>query len=470
MTYIRIANKNEGVNRLFLEKLGLSTKRDDENTIGQFGSGSKFAPIAALRNGLEWVNVGRDENGPYRMEFIVVNEDGIDSIYYKYTVDGEEYLKPSSFTIDAGVLSWDSYFQIFREAFSNALDEYISLGVDYSINFVDDIKYVEEEFAVYITANDELIDIVNNFDNWFSINRTPIYKTDVGSILDPIDDQSNIYHKSVHVYKQIDCQYGKALFDYELNNVTLNEERRLRDTYYAMNHVSNLWISAFQSTPSSHDYNEAYSICKKIVDNINHDRWEFAEISSYYFQHLNFDTDNALLNAWRDTYGDNAVALAPNQQSFMGNLSNIYEKRGIIIDNPTMIDALHTAHIPSLEDVIGDGAHFDFVSFEDGPKKSMFDDVMNLVRKYDPRIDTEVDEIKVFTPSGEQKNLLGVAKGSSIYLSTESFKDTSTLVGTIIHELDHVVTGLTDSDTLFRSAADKRIADLLIKIYGEASD
>ena len=84
MSYIRISNEAGNVNRLFLEKLGLSTKRDDENSIGQFGSGSKFAPIAALRNGWEWINVGTDEVGPYHMEYVSEEEGGINSIYYNW--------------------------------------------------------------------------------------------------------------------------------------------------------------------------------------------------------------------------------------------------------------------------------------------------------------------------------------------------------------------------------------------------
>ena len=46
--YIVISNKAETVSRISLEKLGFSTKRNDAKTIGQFGSGIKYAPIAAL--------------------------------------------------------------------------------------------------------------------------------------------------------------------------------------------------------------------------------------------------------------------------------------------------------------------------------------------------------------------------------------------------------------------------------------
>ena len=61
MEYIRIMNEaSNPVPRIYLEKLGISTKRDEDQTIGQFGSGVKFAPIAALRNDWEWIFAGAD--------------------------------------------------------------------------------------------------------------------------------------------------------------------------------------------------------------------------------------------------------------------------------------------------------------------------------------------------------------------------------------------------------------------------
>ena len=69
--YIKITNHlgpDGKVSRLALEKLGLSTKRNDSETIGQFGSGIKFAPIAALRNGWEWWFTGRDDRGEYFLD------------------------------------------------------------------------------------------------------------------------------------------------------------------------------------------------------------------------------------------------------------------------------------------------------------------------------------------------------------------------------------------------------------------
>ena len=84
MKYIRIYNDSNLVNRLALEKLGLSTKRNDPSSIGQFGSGIKFAPISALRKNIKWIFAGEDSNGKYMLEYVSHLEDGIDSIYYNY--------------------------------------------------------------------------------------------------------------------------------------------------------------------------------------------------------------------------------------------------------------------------------------------------------------------------------------------------------------------------------------------------
>jgi hypothetical protein len=125
MKYIRIYNDSNLVNRLALEKLGLSTKRNDPSSIGQFGSGIKFAPISALRKNIKWIFAGEDSNGKYMLEYVSHLEDGIDSIYYNYLDENTKEIvktKPSSFTLDAGCLSWEDNFQIIREAIANAVD------------------------------------------------------------------------------------------------------------------------------------------------------------------------------------------------------------------------------------------------------------------------------------------------------------------------------------------------------------
>lgn len=465
MNYIRISNKAGDINRLFLEKLGLSTKREDQNTIGQFGSGSKFAPIAALRNGWQWINVGEDNYGPYQMEYVSENENGIDCIYYKYTIGDEVTLKPSSFTLDAGVLSWDNNFQIFREAFSNALDEHILNNVPYRIDVVDEIIHEPGVFAVYITAAEELLEIVNDFDKWFDINRTPCYKNHLGNLYIPESDEINIYHKGVHIYGPIDNEGGSNIFDYSLKNVALNEERRIRDTYYASGQIAAIWQNIFHQTPESSTFAEAKEVCKRILSKVNDEHWEFAYISSYHFTtHTKMPEGNALGAAWDDMYGD-TVMVSPFQTRFIFTLESVYGKQCLVISNDILFDQLAIAGVPTVESVAGDELEFDFIEFT-GNKLDMFNIAMKIMQDYDDQINN-VNDIKIFLPNDNQNSLLGVAKDSNIYLSTRAFADMETLISTIIHELDHVTSGLKDGDREFRDLADKRIAKLVLELYGE---
>lgn len=473
MKYIKITNDVDIVNRIYLEKLGLSTKRDDANTIGQFGSGSKFAPIAALRNGWEWINVGADESGQYQMEYVSEEENGINSIFYKYTIDGEVTLKPSSFTLEAGILSWDDNFQIFREAFANALDENISNDVQYSVSVVDEIEYEQGKFSVYITADPSLVKIVDNFDYWFDINRDPIFASELGSVYEPLSNDIRIYHKGVFVYgKPSDTSNDnyESLFDYSLSNITLNEERRVRDTFYAAHQVASLLSDAFTSEPDDDFFEEAYLVCKKVINNLhNNSLWEFSHFVSYYFSdHMFHNEENsALYHAWRDIYGDNSVIVHPDQKNFVSTLKSIYNRNPVVINAPIMLNILAFSGVKTVQDVLGDEMEFDIIDLISGPKKEMLSAAIDIVSKYDERIQTRVDEIKIFHPNNQQVNLLGAARGETIYLSVSTLEDLYRTIGTLIHELDHVVTGYSDDDRGFRSLADDRIAKLVLEKYGE---
>jgi hypothetical protein len=465
MSYIKITNEISEVNRLYLEKLGLSTKRDDENTIGQFGSGSKFAPIAALRNGWRWINVGADQDGPYQMEYISKNESGIDSIYYQYTIDGEVVCKPSSFTLDAGVLSWDDHFQIFREAFSNALDEHISNNIPYSIDVVEEVVYEPGKFSVYLTASDELMKIVEDFDRWFDINRTPYYTTSYGSVYIPWTYDIAIYHKGVYVYGQVGDKNEVNLFDYTLNKVKLNEERRLRDTYYASEQIARIWMEAFLSTPDQENYDDAKKVCVRLLGSANNSHWEFAHCSPYHFDsYATYASNNALHMAWLEVYGD-SVILSPHHQRFIFTLENVYGKKCVVIDNEMLYGQLILCGVTSVDDVAGDELEFDFVEFSSGSKADMLNTAMKIMSDYDSRINA-LESIRIFVPNSSQSSLLGVAKDNSIYISTNAFSDMEVLIGTLIHELDHAVSGLKDEDREFRSLADQRIAKLVLQLYG----
>jgi len=226
--YIRIRNTSDNqmiVPRIALEKLGLSTKRDSAETIGRFGSGIKYAPIAALRKNWEWWFVGQDNNGPYYMQYVVRDEDGIDCVWYDYGTE----LKPSSFTLGAGELSWTDPFQIIREPIANAMDGVKEFGGEWSIDFVDEIGNADEyTFDVYITSSPELVDIIHNIDLYFSSNRKALFKVGGTSLLSKETSDLRVFSQNVLIAHK---ENMPSIFDYEFDIVDLNEERTLKSEW-----------------------------------------------------------------------------------------------------------------------------------------------------------------------------------------------------------------------------------------------
>lgn len=80
--YLRIANRNPASARGFfprrlLRVIGASTKRaDGAGQIGQFGTGKKLAPAAALRMGMEVHIASHDAEGPYFYSYGVLTAPG----------------------------------------------------------------------------------------------------------------------------------------------------------------------------------------------------------------------------------------------------------------------------------------------------------------------------------------------------------------------------------------------------------
>lgn len=456
MAFIKIANDAESVNRIFLEKLGISTKRNDNNTIGQFGSGSKFAPIAALRNGWRWINVGQDENGPYRMEYVVKEEAGFECVAFLYD---DKFYKDSSFTVDAGVLSWDDNFQIFREAFANALDENIANDANYSISVVDEIVDEPGKFCVYLTAAPELMEIVDEFNKYFCIEREPIFHGHNGKVFDTYDNELNVYYKGVKVNNGVNATQSLPIFDYELNGITLNEERRVRYANDIDAKIVGL-LSEIDASPKE----EALSIATEIVRCANLKRYEVDEIHDYFSDYFRPGVDRSnFRTAWVNLHGEDSCIHTFSLRPYLSHI-RMRGVKPVQIDSPFMYGLLQKAGVQTAEDVLGDQAEFDFCDLKPGLKKH-FDRAFELVSAYDTRLSTAVSDLKFFKPKEGQDELLGVARGDSIYLSFNAFRDFKTLVGTLVHELDHIVSGYTDTDNAFRSIADDRIAELIINHF-----
>lgn len=455
MKYIKIFNKSNGVNRLHLEKLGMSTKRNDPDTIGQFGSGIKYAPISAIRMGLDFAFVGFDDKGSYQLRYTVVDEDGIDAIVYDYG----NYQKPSSFTVDAGSLSWDSEWQIYREIVSNAMD-----NGNWARAIVDEINNEDGEFAIYVTASPNMMEIYNEHDKYFSRNREVIYTCDRTDIkfLQKYDRLERLYNKGVLCHTE-NTEFS-SMFDYDFPNGDLNEDRSFK-------YVSTERIKICKAIAGAKDNNLIEEILEESFDrNI----WEFNFISD---MHWSFTTPS---NNWKrqfhKMYGDNAVIVSP-EQSIVKGLSSLITAKGKKSKYCTsngMFTFLRECGIPTCEDLIDEKYEYD--TDDDVSKYPKLVEAMKIASYFEPGLLNMQKQIIVFDTKGDELMLgLTVNVGKEIndrqIMIAKHHAEGSTireLVATIIHEYDHYSSGIGDSMYReFRSLADSRISKLMTSMYKE---
>lgn len=461
--YIRIWNKADSVSRISLEKLGYSTKRNDPNTIGQFGSGIKFAPIAAIRNGMKWFFSGSDNNGEYVLEYIVQNEDGIDCIAYKYG----DHIKSSSFTLEAGSLSWSDSFQIYREPVANAMD---SAGDDknsWGIDIVDeqDIRTYPGEFCVFITATPELMKIHNDFDKYFLLNRNLVvghnYLNRV-ELYEKIDSAFRVYCHGVLVHCDNDI---KSLYDYNINSIELNEERNIKS----------LWDLEIKITSCIASMSDSDVICNLINVGTSSDADSYFEFTKINVNMLSYSMNSpSWVDAFEDIYGDNCVLY---DQIGAGMSADSHLKllgyKPVFIGNDTMYTLLSSAGVKVYTSTVNEQVHYDIdYDISNYPKlaeaieiASQFENGVSCVRS---RIGVwQSDDISVY---GKTINMDKPVDERIIIINKDHINgaNTADLVATIIHEYDHLSTGYRDGNNegrIFRDYADARIGRLMVDFF-----
>lgn len=477
MKFIKVTNTAKEVNRLSLEKLGLSTKRENVETIGQFGSGVKFAPIAALRMGLKWVFTGNDSKGDYILEYIVKDDEGIPCIFYKY----EDYEKPSSFTADAGVLSWEDSFQIIREIVANAIDEATITGTDWSMTIVDEseIKSNPGEFSVFITADDSIMEVYNDFDKYFSVNKTPIYNVPGHysgfKIYEPIDEYMRVYCKGILVYStnrdDLDPNApGKSsIYDYEFSNLELNEERTVK-SMFDLNHRIGHALARIE------DNKIVAKLITNILEDTTNSSYEFNQISEFSLNQSVDTTRPIWKNMFESMFPKHVIVDKSN--SSVNNLATI-EGKGftpVVIENESKYKFLSSKGVPTALNTIGESFKYNFTTELDG-YPNLLDALEIVLYVFEDAKEAYPHQLGVMIDAPD--NIVGITlnyRGSNedkmVLISEKYINDSNLemLVGTLIHELDHFMTGADDGDMsgrAFRSLADDRLAKLAIDYFNQ---
>jgi len=477
LDYIVITNKADEVSRIALEKLGFSTKRNDDNTIGQFGSGIKYAPIAALRKGLEWFFTGYDKNGPFTLRYVVEEEDGIDCVVYQY----DDYKKSSSFTLDAGILSWEDPFQILREPIANAMDNakiidngwynvcVITVNTDDETS-MEKLKPVEGQFSVYISASPELMSIIKKYDNYFSVNRNVLADMCWGKILEKIDSDSRFYCKNILV--KTDQEYH-SIFDYQIDDIELNEERTIKTLW-------DLDWAIVKIIGNTTDEKVIEKYLEKFIDaDTESDIWELARLSTLsqsFEYHINEDARKSWIDVWNKMTDGKGIIVDGNFNSDSSILS--ITQRGykpVIVKNRSALNIMKAFNFKNVTSILGE--HIDYETDFDTSKYPKLTKAIDIATYFEPGLFHIRDKIATFKTKKE--SVLGMLitneNKERIIVIDEShanYGSVSEIVATIIHEYDHYSSGINDSHDIagkkFRDLADTRIGKLMTDFYKDS--
>lgn len=485
--YIRFRNKAECVPRIRLEKMGISSKRDDANTVGQFGSGAKLAPVAALRKGWEWICLGADDRGQYRLDYVSKEVDGYDIVYYRYTDAGGNVTDfPSSFSVDAGILSWDTDFQIYREAYANALDAHIESDVNYSIDIVSEVAYEPGYFDIYLSASEELLKYYFDHERYFKYGVEEDILSNYGGSPVKMYKEYRIVNDTFTLPVDLDAAYdqpyglyGKGgifiggveyptLFSYQYDHFTLNEERRLAHAYQADSIIAHSFAK-ISDVATCRDMIHIDSI-------LDEDSTVPHELDLGYSQYRYITPSFEWCDAWQSLHGDMCVPLCMSMEGHESpEIPLQLSMRGYAwkrVETIAMYTILSKSGIKTINDVLGERADFDIVDEIPETAQNTLAYALKIVGTYEG-IPSNAD-VAVFTPREYQNTIkgictnLGAGNGDKIrillnldYIVRGSVEDT---VATLIHEIDHANSGYEDTDRRFRDLADKRISRLLMKI------
>lgn len=220
--YIRYRNKGEiDVNAFRL--MGASTKEDEEDKIGYFGSGLKYAMAVMLREGIDFkcysgvkeIKVGTRKTMMRGEEFHVI------------TINGT----PTSLTTRMGK-DWKTWYAV-REIYCNSLDEG---GVE--VSTAGEPKGSKGHTDIFVEITPAINEIHTNWDNYFSDKRSPITKLKDVKVFHPaVQGELRVYRRNMLVHKENE----RSLFDYDIHNAEINESRALSSGFNLQWYLASVW-------------------------------------------------------------------------------------------------------------------------------------------------------------------------------------------------------------------------------------
>jgi hypothetical protein len=423
MNYLKISNQGL-IDVEALTLLGASSKRNESNKIGMFGSGNKYAIAYLLRNHYELEIYSGKESIKVDTTKKTFREQSFDVIRFNE--------KESSITTEFGK-DW-KLWQAIRELYCNAIDE-----GKHTIEFVKNITPVENETHFYIKNRAEITNFITSFDSYFTENKKVLFECKDGKILSKGNEATvSIYRKGVRCFETS----NDSVYDYDLSNISIDENRLVR---YSWEVPSYIWNLIYQCTN------------KEVIKNIlfNCSEYKFIENLSSDFSSVSVDN---MSEEFKEVLKE--LTLAPRG---MSGLLSIEE-----LGNTTIIPTVIFEQAKTI--ISNDNLAQKFKVYKDSLYIEIEQDSLHRATlKKAEDFFTECNYIKplqynIKIARFDRKDILGFAEEStnSIVLSEVCLdKGVQVVIETMIEEYIHLSYQVADKTRAFQDAAITEIVNLL---------
>lgn len=407
MKYLLIENKGEiSVDALSL--MGGSNKRNDSTKLGRFGSGNKYSIAAFLKMNIDFkIFSGIDEisitTEPYQFRDI-----NLDKIFINN--------KETSLTVQMGP-DWVFAWMGVREWLQNAVDE----G---EMNVIVDIENIEgkkDKTRCYIEINEEIQEVVDNWDNYFTFDRIDELSTSKeGNIYPNRDINSNLilFARGIKCtnYKNL-----KSLYHYS-GNITMNESRIIEEDWMGRELAATLLAK-------TNNVNVIYNILKTAAK-------ENLYENSVWESWLSIPTLNIF---WKQVIGDRKIIV----DEIAGWFKEIQEKYEHFIVSEKLAKRIHSA-FPDIQ-IYGLSNDGDRVVQKksillDNRKQFLLKECNTFFKETDYSVDYPIEVVQF-----SNGDTLGLAENNTIFISEKVFDmGKREIVITIMEENEHLKTKYKD--------------------------
>lgn len=208
--------------------IGASTKRDDHNKIGQFGSGLPYSIASIVRQGINLRIFSGTNEIKIETKEVIFREKAYNQIF----INGKE----TSYVDSMGTDDWNGVFPFVREIYSNALDE----DPEATMGWVDldEVPITSGYTRFLIEETPEIKEMFNNFDQYFVKSEKAIFTHETkGEIHRKTQSDIRIFRKGILAFHD---ENQRSIFSYNLYNAEINESRVLKNVYGAQHEIARL--------------------------------------------------------------------------------------------------------------------------------------------------------------------------------------------------------------------------------------